>query len=106
MPPWDGPREVLWCTRYPVYVRTVPSSIRIGTDTIRVRFGLRSTSSTLGSRFMILAAWSSWARAWSHTVPLTRDSFGPEGGSKRIPDASGVPRDRRPDRLPQEGAMV
>src|SRR5687768_10739742 len=80
MPPLDGPREVLWCTRYPVNARTDPSSIRIGTDTIRVRFGLRSTSRTSGSRFMILAAWSSWARAWSHTLPLTRDSFGPQGG--------------------------
>ena len=59
--------------------------IRIGTLTISVRLGFRRTSWTLGSRFMILAAWSSWARAWSQPLPLTGDSFVPIGGPKGIP---------------------
>src|SRR5918999_2695673 len=40
--------------------------------TSSVRFGYRRTSWTLGSRFMILAAWSSCSRACCHALPLTR----------------------------------
>jgi hypothetical protein len=44
MPPLEGPRVVLWCTRCPVNTFTVPSSSLMGTATVRDRFGVRSTS--------------------------------------------------------------
>src|SRR6185503_7318687 len=33
MPPFDGPRAMLWVTRYPVNARTEPSSSDVGIDT-------------------------------------------------------------------------
>src|SRR6266508_3806018 len=66
MPSLDGPRDVLWCTRYPLNTRTVPLSIRVGTDTSRARRGFRRTSWTPGSRFSCFAASSSWLSALIH----------------------------------------
>src|SRR5947208_11015501 len=79
MPPLDGPRDVLWWTRYPVNTRIEPSSMRVGMATSRVRRGLRSTSCTPGSRSMILAASSSCWRADSQADPeLTADNLADE----------------------------
>src|SRR5439155_11633512 len=65
IPPLDGPREVLWWTRYPLNTRTVPSSIRVGTATSSVRLGTRRTSRTFGSSCIRRAASSSWRSAVS-----------------------------------------
>src|ERR671915_2276042 len=85
IPPLEGPREVLWWTRYPVNDLTEPSSSRMGMDTSSVRFGLRKTSWTSGSRFMILAAWSSCSRACCHALPLTRLLRPGLPGGPRVP---------------------
>src|SRR3546814_13272191 len=82
------PRSQRTDTPFP-YTTLFRSSIRMGAETIGGRLGFRKTSWTLGSRFMILAAWSSWARAWSHALPLTRDSSsrsGLQGYIGRPPD--------------------
>src|SRR5919106_6751356 len=71
MPPFDGPRDVLWCTRWPTKTFTPPSSILIGTATVRLRFGVRRISWTAGSRFMRAAASSSCERAASQADVVT-----------------------------------
>src|SRR6266536_1132169 len=74
MPPFEGPREVLWWTRYPVYTRTDSSSWRTGTATVSTRLGFRRTSWTPGSRFRTAAASSSCDSAAPHgEVVLTPD---------------------------------
>jgi hypothetical protein len=39
-----GPRSMLCCDRYPVNVRTLPSSIVVGIATVRTRLGSRNRS--------------------------------------------------------------
>src|SRR5213593_327326 len=49
IPPLNGPRASLYCTRYPVNTRIEPSSIRTGKFTVSSRFGCLRTSSNPGS---------------------------------------------------------
>src|SRR5437588_853447 len=86
MPPLEGPRVVLWCTRWPTKTLTGPASSLMGTATVMDRFGLRRTSWTPASRFMSRAASSSCSSADCHAVvltPLASVTAGPEriGGS-------------------------
>src|SRR5256886_1199454 len=58
MPPFAGPRDVLYSTRYPVYTSSTPESRSTGTDTMICFSGLRRTLYRPGSRLRICAAWS------------------------------------------------
>jgi hypothetical protein len=50
MPPLNGPSALLCWQRYPVNTLIVPSSIRIGQETVITRLGLDSTVRQVGSR--------------------------------------------------------
>src|SRR6266568_509409 len=65
MPPLDGPRDVLWWTRYPVNTLTLRSSRWMGMATVRMRLGLRRISWTPGSSSSMSAACCSCDRAAS-----------------------------------------
>src|SRR5437879_9561740 len=51
MPPFDGPRAMLCCTRYPVKTFNCPLSIFVGMETSSTRLGVRSTCRSPGSSF-------------------------------------------------------
>ena len=56
IPPFPGPRDVLYSTRYPVNTSTSPLSISTGIETMIWRSGLRSTLYSPRSRLSSCAA--------------------------------------------------
>src|SRR4051812_36686817 len=72
MPPFDGPRASLCCTRKPRKTCTRPSSRRTGMVKLYSRIGQRSRSRVAASRSRIAAALSNWDCAISNGfVPFT-----------------------------------
>src|SRR5579872_3161196 len=66
MPPFDGPRAMLWVTRYPLKTCVLPSSIPTGMETSTDFLHTPSTATRFGSMSNASATRRSWLRAISN----------------------------------------
>src|SRR6266568_7533003 len=66
MPPFDGPRAMLWVTRYPWKTRVEPSSIATGMETASAFLHSWRTLMRFGSIAKVLPTLCSWAFAISY----------------------------------------
>ena len=74
MPPLKGPRASLCCDLKPVKTLISPSSILVGIETVRTRFGCANIWCTPLSSFINLAASSSCFKATSNGFIVVADS--------------------------------
>ena len=65
MPPFDGPRAMLWVTRYPSKTSMWPSSIVTGMETVTAFLHFERTLTRLSSMLKALATLRSWSCAIS-----------------------------------------